>query len=606
MPESQETSATESSSPDAGTAAATTAGQRPGPGLRMWPALLLVAIAWLCRLLPGLLQNASFPALMLQFMGPLACAGLLVLWWLLLSRAQGYRIIGLVGLVAIAAVSTLVSEKSMAGFGTMIYAIPWGATAFALGLWISGWGALGTGSRTCWGLACAVLGFGFWSLVRIDEIRGDFQTTRSWRWEPTAEDRFLEQLSATPASDTNQETEQTAEDLLNPEWAAFRGPQRNGHQPGVQLNEDWAASPPKELWRIPVGPAWSSFSVAGDRIFTQEQRGESEVTVCYDANNGKPLWVYEYPSRFWEVVGGAGPRATPTIDGGSIFALGANGHLHCLDAIRGNEIWKRNIGEDAGREPPQWGFSSSPLVTDNLVVVHAGGPDSKGTLAYNKQTGEPQWEAPAGDHSYSSPQLSTICGQSCILMLTNQELALLDPVTGTIMGSHSWPFQQYRVVQPLVLDESTVLLGTAMGVGTRRVNLQWDGEKFSSSEQWTSRRMAPYYNDFVAHKGYLYGFDNNVFACIDLESGKRKWKRGRYGNGQVLLLPDADQLLVTSEDGELILLRTNPDKLTEVAKHRVLEGRTWNHPVLVDNRLYVRNAEEAACFEMPMQSNEQL
>ena len=108
------------------------------------------------------------------------------------------------------------------------------------------------------------------------------------------------------------------------------------------------------------------------------------------------------------------------------------------------------------------------------------------------------------------------------------------------------------------------------------------------------------YNDYVAHKGYLYGFDNNIFACVDLENGERKWKRGRYGNGQVLLLPDGDQLLVISEDGEIVLLRATPEKLTELAKHRVLEGRTWNHPVLVGSRLYVRNGEEAACFEMPL------
>ena len=113
--------------------------------------------------------------------------------------------------------------------------------------------------------------------------------------------------------------------------------------------------------------------------------------------------------------------------------------------------------------------------------------------------------------------------------------------------------------------------------------------------------MNPYFNDYVSHEGFLYGFDNNLFACVDLNNGERKWKRGRYGNGQVLLLPSGDQLLVTSETGDLVLLRATPEKWTELARHEVLSGRTWNHPVLIGNRLYIRNAEQAACFELAVQ-----
>ena len=573
--------------------------------MRMWPAVVLVGIIWSLRGIPSILDG-SMAAMMVQFMGPLVCAGLLILWWLFLSRAPwSQRLIGLIGLLVIGVGSSLLADKTTQGFGSLIYAIPWGATAFTLGLLVSGFMGLSTAIRTCWGLAFALLAFGYWSLIRIDAIRGDFETEMSWRWEPTAEDRFMEELSkrksAAPAA-----SGQVVALPDTPEWPAFRGPQRNGHQPGTILAENWSATPPKEIWRIPVGPGWSSFSVAGDRIFTQEQRGENEGTICYHANSGEEIWAYEYPSRFWEVIGGAGPRGTPTIDAGRIFALGANGDLHCLDALDGSEVWKRNIGKDADRDPPMWGFASSPLVTHGLVVVHAGGANSKGVLAYDQDTGEPRWEVAAGDHSYSSPQLSTVCGVTCILTLTNLELTLVDPVEGKLIGRHEWPFEQYRVVQPLVLDESNVLLGTAMGGGTRRIQLQQDGHQINCTETWTSRRMSPYYNDFVAHEGFLYGFDNNIFACLDLETGNRKWKKGRYGNGQVLLLPDGDQLLVISEDGELVLLRTDPQKLTELTRHRAFEGRTWNHPVLVGSQLYVRNAEEAACFEMPLQAGDSL
>jgi outer membrane protein assembly factor BamB len=247
-----------------------------------------------------------------------------------------------------------------------------------------------------------------------------------------------------------------------------------------------------------------------------------------------------------------------------------------------------------------WGFSSSPLVTNGCVVVHAGGAGDKGVLAYDIQTGAVRWGGPAGDHSYSSPQLATIAGRPCVLMLTNLGVHAYDPLTGQSQWDYEWKFDMYRVVQPLVLGESSVLLGTMVGVGTRRIDLVRDGEGVKVAARWTSLGLKPGFNDYVAHRGHLFGFDNNVFACLDLETGNRKWKEGRYGNGQVLLLPDGDQLLVISEKGELVLLRANPERHEELARFAALQGKTWNHPVLVGNRVYLRNGEEAACFELSL------
>ena len=246
-----------------------------------------------------------------------------------------------------------------------------------------------------------------------------------------------------------------------------------------------------------------------------------------------------------------------------------------------------------------WGFSSSPLVTRGLVIVHAGGEGSKGVFAYDEELGELRWSAASGNHSYSSPQWSIVDGKECILMLTNDGLNFIEPSDGAMIGNHSWPFEGYRVVQPLVFDDSKILLGTPMGPGTQCINANWDGAKFSADVVWTSKRMNPYFNDYIESDGFLYGFDNSIFACIDLSDGQRKWKGGRYGHGQVLFLPAKNQLLVISEEGELVLLSADPDKHLEIARFHVFDERTWNHPVLVDNLLYLRNAEEAACFELP-------
>ena len=383
-------------------------------------------------------------------------------------------------------------------------------------------------------------------------------------------------------------------------WPEFRGPQRNGVVPGIVLDAAWSTRPPKEVWRHKIGPGWSSFSIAGNRIFTQEQRGPQEFVVCYDAKTGAERWVHASPARFAETMGGVGPRATPTLAGERLYALGATGLLDCLDPLTGAVTWERDLKQDARPNPPTWGFASSPLVVGDRVVVHAGGPNDKGVVAYETKTGKLCWSAPAGDHSYSSPQLATVAGRQVILMLDNR---------GSAPSTRPPEYRPGRTN-----GSSTITAPFNPSLSTRRASCwerEWGRGRAASSSRrpkpastsprrWTSLDMKPDFNDYVAYRGYLYGLDHNILCCVDLATGKRKWKNGRYGNGQILLLPDAGQLLVLSEEGELVLIRANPEKLDEVARQKVLEGKTWNHPALAGNRLYVRNAEEAACFELPL------
>ncbi|MDX1503276.1 MAG: PQQ-binding-like beta-propeller repeat protein, partial [Thermoanaerobaculia bacterium] len=327
---------------------------------------------------------------------------------------------------------------------------------------------------------------------------------------------------------------------------------------------------------------------------------ELEVVAAYDADTGAELWTHETRSRFWEALSGAGPRATPTVAGGMLFALGPQGLLLRLEPTTGRLAWSRDLREDAGREPPIWGFSSSPLVIGDLVLVHAGGEGDRGLLAYDVEGGELRWGAAAGSHSYSSPQLVEVAGRRAVAIVTDAGMRLVDPTDGAEIWRYEWPFEQYRALQPLVVGESSLLISTGLGNGTRRLDLRPAGAALDGEERWTSRGLKPDFNDYVAHEGYLYGFDPNILSCIDLESGERQWKGGRYGNGQLLLLPDADQLLVLSEKGEVVLVRATPERLEELARHQVLHGKTWNHPVLVGSRLYVRNGEEAVALEMPL------
>jgi outer membrane protein assembly factor BamB len=571
--------------------------------LRIWPAVVFLALLWLAKAVPMLTDDFTLWMFMLIFWCPLVCALGILVWWLLASRALvRERLIGFAGLIAIGAVGILLAHESVrAFFPIIIYVLPWGITAFTGALiCVYRWRSYG---RVAAALLATGAAFAYWDAVRFDGLWGDFSSDMQWRFVPTAEEKYLAELANWPAASLPRVRRPAAGEAIGPvSWPGFRGPGRDATVPGLVLQTDWKTHPPKERWRRKVGPGWSSFAVAGDRLFTQEQRGDREAVVCWDADSGQERWVLEYEARFSEAVGGPGPRATPTISDGRLFALSAVGILHCLELLTGELLWKRDLRTDAEREPPMWGFSSSPLVTGGLVLVHAGGKGAKGVLAYDAKTGDLRWTAPAGDHSYSSPHLADIGGKNVVLMLTNAGISAIDAAQGKTLWEHAWPFEGYRVLQPLVVDAASLLLGTGMGSGTRRIRLAADGHALGAEELWTSRDMKPDFNDFVAHKGYLYGFDQAIFACVDLSTGQRQWKKGRYGKGQVLLLPEQDQLLVLSETGAIVLLRASPQDLEELGQHPVIEGKTWNHPVLVGNRLYARNGEQAACVELPVRN----
>lgn len=323
-----------------------------------------------------------------------------------------------------------------------------------------------------------------------------------------------------------------------------------------------------------------------------------ETVVCYRAGDGREIWTREIESRFDDPLGGPGPRATPTLTGEGVFALGAEGWLMRLAAGTGEVIWKQDIRESAGRKPPMWGFSSSPLVTDALVIVHAGGGEDKGLLAFAVESGELRWSVASGDHSYSSPQRATVAGEDCLLMLSNRGLDLLDPATGAAKLEYPWPVGDYRAIQPQVIGGDTILLATT-SLGTREVRISKGADgKLAAEEGWTSKRLKPDFNDFVVFENHAYGFDGSIFTCLDLETGERAWKGGRYGKGQVLLLENSGLLLVAGEQGQVVLVKASPEAHIEVAEFQALEGKTWNHPVIVGDRLYLRNSQEAACYRL--------
>ncbi len=337
----------------------------------------------------------------------------------------------------------------------------------------------------------------------------------------------------------------------------------------------------------------------GDRAFTQEQRGEKELVTCYNTETGAEMWAHADDARFSEVVAGPGPRGTPTFDNGRIYAQGASGILNCLDAATGKVIWSRDVAKDSGAKLPVWGFSSSPLVWQGVVTIFAGGPEGKSVLGYQAADGKLAWSAGEGLLSYCSPQPARLGGIDQLLIATEAGLTAFVPESGKILWKHDWPTEGVaRIVQPAVLGDTDLLVGTGMGVGTRRLSVGHESDTWPIKEQWTTKTIKPYYNDLVVSGDQLYGFDGNIFMCVGLDDGQIRWRKRGYGNGQVLLLADQNLLLILSEEGDVALVEAVPGGHHEIARFKALEGKTWNHPVIAHGKLLVRNGEEIACFAL--------
>jgi outer membrane protein assembly factor BamB len=571
------------------------------PRLRLWPGVLIVVLQWLAIKVPGLVSPGSFVQFLAMFWTPIVAMTAIAIWWLFFSRLRwSDRFLGILACAAIAAGAYFLAHPSISfyGYGLIIYGIPLATTAWVVWLLLTPF--LSWPIRRV-GLIIALLAaWGYLTLLRLDGIYGGMEAELSWRWSPTAEEKFLAEWAGRPHRDSASPAESPV--LHKGDWPGFRGPERDGKLVDVRIATDWKENSPRQVWRHRIGPGWSSFAVVGTRLYTQEQRGGDEVVVCYHTDTGEQLWSHTDSARFTEIVAGPGPRATPTFYQDKIYALGAAGRLNCLEAATGKVVWSRDIAADSKVKVPQWGFSSSPLVAQGIVTVFAGA-ENKSVLGYNAVSGEPVWSAGEGKLSYCSPHLARLGGIEQVLITTDQGLTAFDPPTGKVLWRHDWPVDQMaRIVQPTLISDTDVLIGTGMGKGTQRVHVKHEGASWTDKEVWTSKKISPYYNDMVVYKDHLYGFDGIFFTCIGLDDGESRWRVRGYGNGQVLLLADQGLLLILSEKGEVALVEANPEKHTELGRFQAIEGKTWNHPVIAHGKLFVRNGEEAACFQLTEKS----
>ncbi len=438
----------------------------------------------------------------------------------------------------------------------------------------------------------------------ISGFNGDAQPRVDWRWAISS--RFPAEEAAEGITPRPADRPAAGVDLSQTtpcDYPAFRGRDRSGTIRNTSFATDWDQSPPRLLWRQAVGAGWSSFAVVGDYCVTQEQRGEDEAVVCYELRTGRQCWQHREKGRFHEMMGGEGPRATPTIEQGRVYALGATGTLVCLDGRDGSPRWTVDILADNQVRNAPFGMCGSPLVVDGNVVVCPGGKGAS-LVAYDQMTGARIWAAGDSPAAYSSPQLAQLGERPQILNFNADGLFAHDPASGAILWNYTWvtPPERNNVCQPICLPgdggaPDEVLISSGYGKGCARLAIAAEKGALQVREIWTNKLLKCKFASAVARDRFVYGLDEGILTCIEIASGARRWKQGHYGHGQLLLAGDV--LLVQAESGEVVLVRASPTGHRELARYPALLDRTWNHPVIAGKLLLVRNDHEAACFELP-------
>ena len=561
---------------------------QPGP-LRLWPGVVIVVLQWLFRfVIPAIVPNGMIIGIMGGLLGVIGIA----VWWIFFSRASWQERFGAILLIMISLYGTsFFLDKSIAtanmGLMFIIYSTP--VMCLALVIWAVATQNLPTALRRVTMILTILLASGMWILLRTNGMTGEGHHELAFRWAKTDEERLLAQS----VNEKGESFAEKANDVSAPGWPGFRGANRDGVVHGVRIRTDWSSKPPVEIWRRAIGPGCSSIAVSGNQIFTQEQRGEFETVSCYDLKSAKPIWKHQDKARFWDAHAGAGPRSTPTLAGNKVYTLGATGILNVLDAGNGSVIWSRDAANDTGIKPPNWGFSGSPLVLSDIVIVALAGK----LAAYDLATGKPRWFGEDGGSGYSSPQLLNISGIPQVLLMSKAGALSVDPATGKKLWEYPWPLED-RILQPALLENGDLLLAEEYK-NIRRVSVALDGTEWRIRDIWTSPGLKSVFNDQIIHKGFAYGFDGPYMVCIDLQDGKTKWRSGRY-QGFTLLLADQDVILVLTEKGEVAIVSASPEKYTELSRFQAIKGKTWNHPAIAENILLVRNSQEMAAYMLPV------
>ena len=381
------------------------------------------------------------------------------------------------------------------------------------------------------------------------------------------------------------------------EWPQWRGPARDGISTETGLLTSWPAAGPPLVWKTRgLGEGFSSFSVSDGRLFTQGQRDGTQYVIALDEQTGEKLWEIPNGESFHERRGG-GPRGTPTIEGGRVYAVAANGNLTCLQAADGKRIWNTKLLDRFGARNIKWGISESPLIDGNRLIVNPGGKGAS-VVALDKNNGNVIWKSQSDPAGYSSAVAADIAGIRQYIVLTGNGVLGLRAGDGGIL----WRYDEIsnrtaNVATPIVKGDS-VFVSTDYGTGCALLKIEAAGAGIRASEVYFNRDMRNHYGTSVLVGEYLYGFSSSILTCMNFSTGKVAWKDRSVGKGQVAYADG--KLYIFSEDGVVGLAEATPEAYREISRFEIEHGnvRTWTQPVIANGKLYLRDQDTLSCYNI--------
>ncbi len=408
------------------------------------------------------------------------------------------------------------------------------------------------------------------------------------------------------------------------DWTQFLGPHRDGTIDRREFAIPSSLADVEEVWRQPIGEGWASFAVLADRAVTLEQRGDEECLACYRLADGALLWILSHKARHENPLGGVGPRSTPSIRDGRVFAQGATGHLWCVELNSGEVVWTQDLLKLAGWDKTAsevaapWGRATSPLLVDNLCIVGFGAPtpdlpkgiDGRSLIALNVDTGEMVWTAGDEQLSYGSPTTMTIGDDRHVVAVNEATITGHSLADGETLWSFPWPGQTNgaaNCTQAIPVGENQFLVSKGYGGGSALVIVtpiaddKPERDQFNVDTQWTSNRvLKTKFTHALVQGDVAYALSDGSLQAVNIADGDLLWQQprmSRAGQGQAILVEDT--LIVQNETGGVLFVAADASEYREICRLDALSDRTWNIPTIAGRHLLVRNDREAVCYLLP-------
>jgi outer membrane protein assembly factor BamB len=375
------------------------------------------------------------------------------------------------------------------------------------------------------------------------------------------------------------------------DWLNWRGPNHDGISSEKNFRTTWK-EPPKVLWEVPTGSAFSSFTCANGKVYTCGAKEKKQVLFCLNADTGDVIWEKAFEAERKDGQGGDGTRATPTIDDGRVYILGGHGLLVCYDAEKGNEIWHAQF-----KREPQWGYAGSVLIEGDMAVSCAGGAEG-GLVAFDKKTGKEIWKCTEEAAAYSTPYPFTFNGKRYIAGFLAKVVVIAEAKTGREVCRTEWSTSYDVNAATPIFHDGYLFLTSGYSTGCALFKLTPDGDKFKCEKVWgISKVMMSKFQTCILKDGVLYGSDQNrAIKCVDFMTGKELWSVEGYANSTVILADGF--LIVLTEKGKLVIAPVSPKEFKPIAEAQILDGRCWTIPMLCNGKLYARNFKKAVCVDL--------